>query len=75
MIPFLRVPVRKTAYFIMSEKLNSEVLLFNSETGELLNDKSMSEIQYLKSYGCGIDCHARFLQISVLVRMDESIRE
>lgn len=55
--------------------MNSEVLLFNSETGELLNDKSMSEIQYLKSYGCGIDCHARFLQISVLVRMDESIRE
>jgi len=59
----------------MAEKLNSEVFLFNSETGELLNEQSESEIQYLKAYGCGIDCHSKFLQISVLVRVNESIRE
>jgi len=60
MIPFIWLPVRKTACFIMAEKLNSEVFLFNSETGELLNEQSESEIQYLKAYGCGIDCHSKF---------------
>ena len=69
------MPVRKTAYFIMTETLNSEDLLIDNETGELLNGISGAEIQFLKDFGCGIDCHARCLQISVLVRRDQSIYE
>ena len=59
----------------MTETLNSEDLLIDNETGELLNGISGAEIQFLKDFGCGIDCHARFLQISVLVRRDQSIYE
>ena len=55
MIPFLRMPVRKTAYFIMAETLNSEVILIEHETGEILNFSDGTKIQFLKQYGVGID--------------------
>ena len=69
------MPVRKTAYFIMTETLNSEVILIEHETGEILNFSDGAKIQFLKQYGVGIDCHARMLQISVLVRREQSIYE
>ena len=55
----------------MAKKKNSEVLLADNETGELLNVDEGIEIQYTKQYGVGCDCHARFLQISVLVKHDD----
>ncbi len=59
----------------MGKTLNSEDLLIDSETGEVLNGKHGDEIQCLKDYGCGLDCHSKFLQISVLVRRVQSIFE
>ena len=55
----------------MAKKKNSEVLLADNETGELLNVDEGIEVQYTKQYGVGCDCHARFLQISVLVKHDD----
>lgn len=57
--------------FIMVKKNHSEFLLCDSETGEILG----TEIQYTKEYGVGIDCHSKFLQISVLVKNDASVFE
>ena len=59
----------------MAKKKNSEVLFADSETGELLNVDEGIEIQYTKQYGVGCDCHAKFLQISVLVKHDVTILE
>ena len=59
--------------FIMVKKNHSEFLLCDSETGEVL--ETGTEIQYTKDYGVGIDCHSRFLQISVLVKNGPSVFE
>ena len=59
----------------MTEKLNSEVILIDHETGEILSFSDGTKIQFLKQYGVGIDCHARMLQISVLVKRDQSVFE
>jgi len=58
--------------FIMVKKNHSEFLC-DSETGEVL--ETGTEIQYTKDYGVGIDCHSRFLQISVLVKNGPSVFE
>ena len=57
----------------MVKKNHSEFLLCDSETGEVL--ETGTEIQYTKDYGVGIDCHSRFLQISVLVKNGPSVFE
>jgi transposase len=59
----------------MAKRKNSEVLLADNETGELLNVDEGIEIQYTKQYGVGCDCHAKFLQISVLVKRDITVLE
>ena len=58
--------------FIMVKKNHSEFLC-DSETGEVL--ETGTEIQYTKDYGVGIDCHSKFLQISVLVKNGPSVFE
>ena len=58
--------------FIMVKKNHSEFLC-DSETGEVL--ETGTEIQYTKDYGVGIDCHSKFLQISVLVKNGLSVFE
>ena len=57
----------------MVKKNHSEFLVCDSETGEVL--ETGTEIQYTKDYGVGIDCHSRFLQISVLVKNGPSVFE
>ena len=59
--------------FIMVKKNHSEFLMCDSETGEVL--ETGTEIQYTKDYGVGIDCHSKFLQISVLVKNGPSVFE
>jgi transposase len=59
----------------MAKSKNSEVLLADNETGELLNIDEGIEIQYTKQYGVGCDCHSKFLQISVLVKRDITVLE
>ena len=59
----------------MAKRKKSEVLLADNETGELLNVDEGIEIQYTKQYGVGCDCHAKFLQISVLVKRDITVLE
>ena len=54
-------------------KKNHSEFLCDSETGEVL--ETGTEIQYTKDYGVGIDCHSRFLQISVLVKNGPSVFE
>ena len=58
--------------FIMVKKNHSEFLC-DSVTGEVL--ETGTEIQYTKDYGVGIDCHSKFLQISVLVKNGPSVFE
>ena len=57
----------------MVKKNHSEFLVCDSETGEVL--ETGTEIQYTKDYGVGIDCHSKFLQISVLVKNGPSVFE
>lgn len=57
----------------MVKKNHSEFLLCDSETGEVL--ETGTEIQYTKEYGVGLDCHSKFLQISVLVKNGPSVFE
>ena len=54
-------------------KKNHSEFLCDSETGEVL--ETGTEIQYTKDYGVGIDCHSKFLQISVLVKNGPSVFE
>ena len=54
-------------------KKNHSEFLCDSETGEVL--ETGTEIQYTKDYGVGIDCHSRFLQITVLVKNGPSVFE
>lgn len=57
----------------MVKKNHSEFLLCDSETGEVL--ETGTEIQYTKDFGIGLDCHSKFLQISVLVKNGPSVFE
>ena len=43
-------------------------LVFAPENGEIIILEEGTEVQETKAYGIGIDCHSKFIQVSVLVK-------
>ena len=41
----------------------------------LLHEDPGTEIQYTKDFGCGLDVHSKFIQVSVLVKRNLSVYE
>ena len=46
-----------------------------SDANEIVILEEGIEVQHTKAYGCGIDCHSKFIQVSVLVKRDLRIFE
>ena len=61
-----------------SGSLPSERIVIKNESGQDIACPAMesgTEVQYTKDYGCGLDVHSRFIQVSVLVKRDFSVFE
>ncbi|MBO5567653.1 MAG: IS110 family transposase [Clostridia bacterium] len=48
--------------------------LYN-DTGQNILSQEGAEVRYTKDYGCGLDVHRKFIQVSVLVKHDLSVFE
>lgn len=62
----------------MSDSLPDKRIIVINEAGQdisLLHEDPGTEIQYTKDFGCGLDVHSKFIQVSVLVKRNLSVYE
>ncbi len=60
----------------MAMKVLGKPIVIKNDHGEnILEEEDGKEIQYTKDFGCGIDVHNKFLQVSVLVKRNLSVFE
>lgn len=59
----------------MKQAIPSQVLVVNENGDNIIEKEEGKEIQYTKDYGCGVDVHSLFIQVSVLVKRDLSVYE
>ena len=61
-----------------SDSLSNKRIVVINEAGQdisLPHGDPGTEIQYSKDFGCGLDVHSKFIQVSVLVKRNLSVYE